>query len=242
MVNRRRPGILKAIRREVRSYFTDTTVHGFRYVVEGQNLGEQIFWAVTIVFGFFYAGWIIATSFSSWEETPLQTTVDTVSLPVQELPFPAITICDAESTQMPRQNRWMFVEQLLNRINSTSLNSTLSTIESNTGFDLQFPAIREEIDKALTSQSKLGLDDLEKMWQYERWNEDVGTVVSNFNFLLNEEFEDSCSYENSKSSHEKIELYGSNTWFGACSSFQVRSIVPSGGYSVFMCMYVCVCV
>ena len=32
------------------------------------------------------------------------------------LPFPAITICDTQSLQMPRKNQWMFLETLLNSL------------------------------------------------------------------------------------------------------------------------------
>ena len=49
----------------------------------------------------------------SWSDIPLQTTIDKVSSPVEKLDFPAITVCDTESLQMPRRNRWMYLEKLL---------------------------------------------------------------------------------------------------------------------------------
>ena len=46
----------------------------------------------------------------------METTIDEVGLPVDQLPFPAITVCDKESLKMPRKNRWMLVEKLLNSL------------------------------------------------------------------------------------------------------------------------------
>ena len=97
-------------------YFSETTVHGFRYVVEGRNIFERLLWVVFIAFGFGYSLVIISESFNSWKNNPVETTIGEVSVPVQELPFPAITVCDTESLQMPRRNRWMFLEKLLNAV------------------------------------------------------------------------------------------------------------------------------
>ena len=107
---------ISQIRQDVYSYFSETTVHGFRYVVEGKNLFEKMFWFLLIIIGFLISGIIIKTSFSDWERTPLQTTIDTVSRPIEQLDFPAITVCNPSELQMPRRNRWMFLEKLLNLI------------------------------------------------------------------------------------------------------------------------------
>ena len=107
----------------VKEYFNETTVHGFQYVVTGRNRCEKIFWIVLIVTGFILSGTITYNSISSWRETPLQTTIEKVSKPIQHFPFPAVTICNQDQLQMPRRNRWMFVEQVLNWIDISTLNS-----------------------------------------------------------------------------------------------------------------------
>ena len=52
----------------------------------------------------------------TWNETPLETTIEQVSLPVEELNYPAVTVCNPSELQMPRRNRWMYLEKLLNWI------------------------------------------------------------------------------------------------------------------------------
>ena len=104
------------IRQDIYSYFSETTVHGFRYVVEGRNIVEKMFWIIVIAIGFIISSFIVFKSFSDWEKTPLQTTIDKVSLPIEDLNFPAITVCNPSELQMPRRNRWMFLEKLLNWI------------------------------------------------------------------------------------------------------------------------------
>ena len=104
------------IRQEFFSYFSETTVHGFRYVAEGRNHVEKLFWVIVITAGFILSGKIIYTSLSDWDRTPLQTTIDQVSLPIEHLHFPAITVCNPDALKMPRRNRWMYIEKLLNWI------------------------------------------------------------------------------------------------------------------------------
>ena len=111
---RKRSSVFQDLRKGFTDYFSATTVHGFQYIAEGRNIFERSFWVVFIVLGFSYGGYQIYSALSYWDEHPLQTTIDEIGLPVHELQFPAITVCDTESLKMPRRNRWMFVEQLLN--------------------------------------------------------------------------------------------------------------------------------
>ena len=125
--------------RNFKDYFNDSTVHGFKYVVQGRNRYEKVFWAILIVTGFAMSGEIIYKSLSGWDETPLQTTIEKVDAPVQDYPFPAVTICDSGQLQMPRRNRWMFPENLLNWIDISQLeqNSTPSTTTKKAEKDFQ---------------------------------------------------------------------------------------------------------
>ena len=110
---------LSTFQKAVASYFRETTVHGFRYVVEGENICEKMFWVTVIIVGFILSGYIIVVSFREWGETPLQTTVDKVSMPIENLAQPAITVCHPLELQMPRRNRWMYMEKALNWIDKS---------------------------------------------------------------------------------------------------------------------------
>ena len=107
---------LSQLKNDVVGYFSETTVHGFKYVVHGRNIYERMAWLVVIAIGFALCSFLIIGSSQVWRSDPVQTTLDQVSIPVHHLPFPAITVCDTESLQMPRRNRWMFLENVLNTI------------------------------------------------------------------------------------------------------------------------------
>ena len=104
------------IKKAIISYFSETTVHGFRYVAEGGNICEKMSWVVLIVIGFILSGCIILRSFTDWEETPLQTTIAKISMPIEELYQPAITVCNPDGLKMPMRNRWVYLEKILNWI------------------------------------------------------------------------------------------------------------------------------
>ena len=105
---------LPELKRGVESYFSETTVHGFRYIVEGKNIYEKVFWTIMIIAGFIGGSYFIFDAFNGWQETPLETTIAKISMPIEELDQPAITVCNPSELEMPRRNRWMFVEKLLN--------------------------------------------------------------------------------------------------------------------------------
>ena len=109
-------GLLAHVKRDLSEYFSGTTVHGFRYVVAGRNRKERGAWMMFILFGFFFCSQSVYQMYQHWEEHPVETTIDEVGLPISELPFPAITVCDTDSLKMPRRNRWMFLETLLNSL------------------------------------------------------------------------------------------------------------------------------
>ena len=108
------------VRENVREYFSKTTVHGFRYVVEGRNSFERFAWILFIFVSIVYSVWTVLVAWQHWDTHPVETTIDRIGVPVHELPFPAITVCDTDSLKMPRRNQWMFLETLLNSMELTN--------------------------------------------------------------------------------------------------------------------------
>ena len=102
------------VKNDAIEFFSETTVHGFKYLAEGRNIYEKLAWLVVIVVGFSLCAVLISGSSQVWSDEPVETTLDEVSIPVHKLPFPAITVCDTESLQMPRRNRWMALENIFN--------------------------------------------------------------------------------------------------------------------------------
>ena len=108
------PSLYKLAKNEIISFFAESNVPGFKYIVQSRALIERIAWAFLLALVFFITGRIINSQWIYWESNPVETTIDEVGLPVDLLPFPAITVCDTDSLKMPRKNQWMFVEKLLN--------------------------------------------------------------------------------------------------------------------------------
>ena len=74
----------------VKSYFSETTVHGFRYVAEGRTAAEKLLWVIFIAFAATCAGTLIERSLSENRNNPIITILNVV--PVAEVPFPAVTV------------------------------------------------------------------------------------------------------------------------------------------------------
>ena len=119
------PWTVGHMKRGLIQYLTETTVHGFRYIVEGQNLLERTVWALFIICGFIFCAVTLFKMNQHWQEHPVETTIGEVGIPIQELPFPAITVCDTQSLTMPRRNRWMFLETFLNSLHLKNLTNEL---------------------------------------------------------------------------------------------------------------------
>ena len=115
----KRRRLYKKAKESLATYMDKTTIHGCWYIVSG-GLLERLAWVIFTLFGFVCSGYIFITAFQYWEEHPVQTTIDEVGLPVHDLTFPAVTICDTASLKMPRKNRWMFIETLLNSMELVS--------------------------------------------------------------------------------------------------------------------------
>ena len=108
------PSFFKIAKNEIISFFAESNVPGFKYIVQSRALIERVAWAILLALVFFITGRIINSQWIYWKSHPVETTIDEVGLPVDLLPFPAITVCDTDSLKMPRKNQWMFVEKLLN--------------------------------------------------------------------------------------------------------------------------------
>ena len=79
----------------IRTYLESTTVHGLTYISTTQKYA-RLFWILTVISGFFGAGYLIKESFDGWEESPVKTTIET--LPISEIRFPKVTVCPPKNT------------------------------------------------------------------------------------------------------------------------------------------------
>ena len=80
---------------EIRTYLESTTVHGLVYISTTRKYA-RLFWILTVISGFFGAGYLIKESFDGWDESPVKTTIET--LPISEITFPKVTVCPPKNT------------------------------------------------------------------------------------------------------------------------------------------------
>ena len=79
----------------VTNFLESSTIHGLAYVATGRKY-VKLFWTLVVIAGFTGAGILINTSFQSWSESPVKTTIET--LPITEITFPKVTVCPPKNT------------------------------------------------------------------------------------------------------------------------------------------------
>ena len=99
--------ILKTIKQNISEYFSETSIHGLRYLVDGKNILEKVCWSLVVMVSLYFAGSMILTSIEDNEKAPILTTIETISF--EDVPFPAVTIAADE-----RANPWGFVQKTFN--------------------------------------------------------------------------------------------------------------------------------
>ena len=75
-------------------YCDITTIHGFVYLFKnGLSVFERLLWIIIISVGMIYTVKFSNNIINDWNENHVLTTVATTGKPVNEIEFPAITIC-----------------------------------------------------------------------------------------------------------------------------------------------------
>ena len=84
----------KDMKKYFKEYATSTTAHGFSYIAEdGRSFLERIFWIIVVVLALAFSYWQTSTLYKQWQDNPVITTLETVSMPIKDIDFPAVTIC-----------------------------------------------------------------------------------------------------------------------------------------------------
>ena len=84
----------------VKQYFSVATIHGLAYLWGNQiSRAERLLWALIVLLALYFATYQVSNLYSDWQENPVVTTLDTVAYPIDEIDFPAVTICPQGSRQ-----------------------------------------------------------------------------------------------------------------------------------------------
>ena len=73
-----------------KEFLESSTIHGLSYIAANRGL-VRLLWICVVIAGFTGSFILIFQSFSSWADSPITTTIDT--LPISELEFPNVTVC-----------------------------------------------------------------------------------------------------------------------------------------------------
>ena len=78
-----------------RTFLESSTIHGLVYISTTTKI-SKVFWTFTVISGFATAAFLIQTSFQSWADSPIKTTVE--KLPISKIRFPKVTVCPLRGT------------------------------------------------------------------------------------------------------------------------------------------------
>ena len=86
--------IFKAIKSTLCQFANATTIHGVAYVFDRtiQAL-DNLLWFISVCVGAGLAIHMSLDAWKTWKESPVLTSVRSTGLPLQNVDFPAITIC-----------------------------------------------------------------------------------------------------------------------------------------------------
>ena len=86
----------------------NTSAHGFQYWVSAGSLLERLLWISIVASGFTIAFLMVRSALSHWINNPSSVDIRTFSKPANELPFPAITVCNEHGFDVGQYIRAVF--------------------------------------------------------------------------------------------------------------------------------------
>ena len=79
----------------LKEFLECSTIHGLYYIAGNRQL-VRLLWICVVIAGFTGSFILIYQSFSSWSDSPISTTIET--LPISELEFPNVTVCPPKNS------------------------------------------------------------------------------------------------------------------------------------------------
>ena len=98
-----------------KEYALSTTIHGFSYIADsGHSKTGRIIWTILVTLAITLTTYQIVSLRNQWESNPVITPLDTISFPIKQIAFPAVTICPQGSVREVTEN--ILFNQLKNYI------------------------------------------------------------------------------------------------------------------------------
>ena len=97
---KQRKSIRKRIVDTTKEYSSATTIHGIAYLSDDHvPVLQRLLWAVVVCMAIYLATYQVSNLYNDWQDDPVVTTLETVALPIEDIEFPAVTICPQGSRQ-----------------------------------------------------------------------------------------------------------------------------------------------
>ena len=95
----------KKLRNALQTFCDESSLHGVQFLAPSRNVALNIIWGCLFVLGLSAAALVCNELVNQWDESPVVTTIDSTTYSVQNIPFPAVTICPE------MYNIWGFTER-----------------------------------------------------------------------------------------------------------------------------------
>ena len=74
-------------------YASNTTIHGISYLFESRCGVECFLWFLVVAAAMMFTILQTTTLYTDWQNEPIVTNLDTIAMPIEDIEFPAVTIC-----------------------------------------------------------------------------------------------------------------------------------------------------
>lgn len=123
-----------SFQRNVKDYLLNSSMHGLKYIGDGSlSFSERIFFLISFAIVSFLSAYFISNLWQKWTENPIIIGMNSASTPLNEIPFPAVTICNMNQARRERARNistnsldGMLLESVCNLDDSIAFNSTSS--------------------------------------------------------------------------------------------------------------------
>ena len=143
---------------ELESFLESSSISGLNHISATRRYG-RLFWVFVVLTGFTLSGFLIYESFQAWEESPVKTTIETLS--ITELRFPKVTVCPPKNTYT--------------NLNYDLMMNKDKTLDDSTRMELTKYAL-ELLHSNLYDKAMRNLSKLQETDRYHKWYHDLIAV------------------------------------------------------------------
>ncbi|KAL1492020.1 hypothetical protein ABEB36_012524 [Hypothenemus hampei] len=101
----------KSARKYFRDYSDLSSIHGVKYLGENRTTVERGWWLVVFLFSLICCFYSIYLIYEKWNNSPVIISYDNDETPINQIPFPAVTICPVlySNTDSINSDSWRFL-------------------------------------------------------------------------------------------------------------------------------------